>query len=285
MRIRVITVAFNPGAELEAFLASLPAALHEAYECVIVDNGSEHAEVDRVARAHGARVVRTGENIGYGRAANRGAQGFTGEWLAVANPDVVFTPGSLDALVRGAESFPRAGALGPLIRTPEGEIYPSARQFPRIVSGVGHALLGNMWPNNPFSRSYRSNADVTRAHPVDWLSGACLLLRREAFEAVGGFDDSYFMFFEDVALGEALARASWQSIFLPEAEVIHSQGASWKDQPAAMLREHHRSAAHYIDSVYARPWQAPLRWAIRGGLALRAQLHVRAARAARRRSR
>ncbi|MDK6630496.1 glycosyltransferase family 2 protein, partial [Actinotignum timonense] len=66
MRIRVITVAFNPGPELEAFLASLPAALQEAHECIIVDNGSEHAEVDRVARAHGAQVVRTGENIGYG---------------------------------------------------------------------------------------------------------------------------------------------------------------------------------------------------------------------------
>ena len=196
----------------------------------------------------------------------------------MVNPDVVFLPGAIDKLIAAAAAWPRGGAFGPLVRDRAGTVYPSARKFPRLVSGVGHALLVGVWPNNPFSRAYRENADTTRAHVVDWLSGSCLLLRREAFDAVGGFDESYFMFFEDTTLGEQLASAGWQSVFIPDAEVVHDQGASWRNKPENMIRAHHRSAARYLDGVYSKPWQAPLRWALRAGLKAREELLVRLSR-------
>ena len=321
-RLRIVTVAFNPGEELALWAESVGEATHRAADVVIVDNGTDAEMVDTVGRIYGAAVLRPGWNLGYGTAVNRGvkalrersagtaapdpsagsfggrpfnAQGLAGnaqgsaggeglfdlrdsEWIVVVNPDVVFLPDAIDKLIAAAAAWPRGGAFGPLVRDRAGTVYPSARKFPRLVSGVGHALLVGVWPNNPFSRAYRENADATRAHVVDWLSGSCLLLRREAFDAVGGFDESYFMFFEDTALGEQLASAGWQSVFVPDAEVVHDQGASWRNKPENMIRAHHRSAARYLDGVYSKPWQAPLRWALRAGLKAREELLVRLSR-------
>ncbi|MCF2705945.1 glycosyltransferase family 2 protein [Arcanobacterium haemolyticum] len=272
--LRVVTVAFNPGDELRACVASISEATTKPYEVVVVDNGTERDVVDEVASDYGVIVERPGRNLGYGGAANLGAQHYDGEWILVANPDLEFTPGSIDKLIEAADHWPQAGVFGPLIRTLEGDVYPSARQFPRLVSGAGHALLAQVWPGNPFTRAYRSNAAIDRAHEVDWLSGACLLIRTEAFREVGGFDDSYFMFFEDTQLGEDMRAHGWASVFIPEADVTHEQGASWKARPAKMLRAHHESAAHYLDGIYSQPWQAPLRWALRTGLRIRAEIQV-----------
>ncbi len=270
--LRIVTVVYHPGPELAEFVASLRAATTLPYELVIVDNGGDADAVE------GATLLRPAWNLGYGGGVNFGARGFAGDWLIAANPDVRLEPGAIDALIKEATRWPRGGAFGPAILTPEGDLYPSARAFPRLVAGAGHALLGNVWPGNPFSARYRDNADTSRAHAVDWLSGAFLLLRGDAFRSVNGFDSSYFMFFEDIQLGEDLAARGLQSVFVPAAHVVHDQGRSWRDQPAAMLRAHHRSAAHYLDGVYAKRWQAPLRAALHLGLRVRAALEVRAAR-------
>lgn len=278
-RVRIVTITYNPGEEFGRFIATVPAATSQPWELVIVDNGTEAEHVDHLAGAVGARVIRTGENLGYGRAANRGAKGFAGDWILVVNPDVEFTPGCVDRLIEYAKQWPRGGVFGPLIRTPEGEVYPSARRFPRLISGAGHALLTHVWKNNPFSAHYKSEAASVaasdrQARAVAWLSGAFLLLRRRAFEQVGGFDDRYFMFFEDTQLGEDMRRAGWQSVYVPRAEVIHEQGASWKARPARMIRAHHASALTYLCGIYSAPWQAPLRGMLRLGLGCRAELQV-----------
>ena len=271
--LRAVVVAYNPAAdELAALVNSLKGATTVPFELVIVDNGHETAAIDAV---EGARVIRSGQNLGYGAGANAGAAGGGEEWILILNQDLVLGQGSIDALIEAAERWPRAGAFGPMIRTPEGDIYPSARSFPRLVSGVGHALLANLWPNNPFTSAYHSNTATDVEHTTDWLSGACMLFRREAFDQVGGFDESFFMFFEDTQMGEQLEAAGWQRVFIPSGVVIHEQGTSWKEKPAAMLRAHHESAAHYLDSVYNKPYQAPLRWVLRSGLRIRAAFETR----------
>jgi N-acetylglucosaminyl-diphospho-decaprenol L-rhamnosyltransferase len=111
-----------------------------------------------------------------------------------------------------------------------------------------------------------------------WLSGACLLLRREAFEAVGGFDEDYFMFFEDVDLGERLGRAGRPSVYVPSAQVVHVGGVSWKARPAAMISAHHRSAERYLHRRYARWYHWPVRAAVSLGLRAREAVELRAAR-------
>nr|WP_297424736.1 glycosyltransferase family 2 protein [uncultured Actinotalea sp.] len=277
--VLVVCVAYHPGPELAAFAASLADATTRPVRLVVVDNGTDPAVVDEVVAAHGAEVLRTGQNLGYGRAANRAVVGAGEPWLVVANPDVVWHPGSLDELLAAAARHPRAGALGPAVLNVDGTVYPSARELPSLRQGVGHALLARVWPANPWTRAYQARQESagTAERGAGWLSGACLLLRREAFEAVGGFDERYFMFFEDLDLGERLGRAGWSNVHVPGAVVTHVGGTSWRERPAAMIRAHHRSAALYLSARYDRWYHAPLRLVIRLGLGLRQVVELRSA--------
>src|SRR5690606_21389565 len=177
--------------------------------------------------------------------------------------------------------WPRGGAFGPLIRGGNGDVYPSAGMLPALGRGIGHALLCGIWPTNPWTRAYQqATAEITE-RPAEWLSGACLLLRREAFDSVNGFDPRYFMYFEDVDLGDRLGRAGWRNVYVPSAEVVHIGGTATERASARMLTEHHRSAYRYLADRYRGPVWGPLRLAVRVGLGRRAQLLTRTARSER----
>lgn len=269
MRLHVVTIAFNSGDELGRMLHSLPeAAPGIDLDIDIVDNGGETNVVLGAAHRVGARIIRPGDNLGYGQGANLGFAHSRADWLLLVNPDTEFTPGSITELLRAGRRWPQAGALGPRLVDRTGEVYPSARQLPTLGTGIGHALLAGIWPDNPFTRSYRGSTDGE--HACGWLSGACLLLRAEAFFEIGGFDPGFFMFFEDVDLGMRLGEAGWSSVYVPDATVVHDQGSSWRERPAAMVRAHHASAARYLSRIYSSPLQAPLRGALAAGLGLRA---------------
>jgi N-acetylglucosaminyl-diphospho-decaprenol L-rhamnosyltransferase len=258
--LRVVVVTWNPGAELPAFLASLPAATGLPFEVVVADNASSRPP--QVPPP--ARLLETGANLGYGAAANLAARGAEAPWLLIANPDVVAHPGSVDALLEGARRWPAAAALGPAIRTPEGMLYPSARALPSLRRGLGHALLGWCWPSNPWTAAYRRERGTPREGTTGWLSGSFLLVRRTAFEVVGGFDPGYFMYCEDMDLCERLAGAGWQVVYVPSAQVTHEGGRATRQVSRAMLRAHHASMYRYLSAHYPL-----LRPALRVGLGLR----------------
>ena len=268
-QVRVVAVTYSPGDVLLTFLETLQAATDVRVEVVLADNGSDDGSPDRAAAAHDVRVLRTGSNLGYGAAANMGAAGAAGEWVVVANPDVVWYPGALDELLAAGARWPQAGCLGPAIRTPSGALYPSARAFPSLGRGVGHAVFGWIWPTNPWTRSYRAEQGSPSEGTTGWLSGSLMLLRREAFEAVGGFDTSYFMYCEDMDLCWRMADAGWRSVYVPTAVVMHSGGHATQRVPGMMLREHHRSLFRYLSRQYSGPRNAPLRVLLGVGLLVR----------------
>ena len=274
MSVRVVVVTFSPGDSLAAFLASLTTATTTAYEVVLADNGSDDGAPE-AAVGPGVRLLRTGGNLGYGKAANLGASGAQDEWLVVANPDVTWSPGALDELLAAAARWPRAGCLGPAIRTPDGRLYPSARAFPSLGRGIGHAVFGWWWPANPWTRSYRAETGSPVEGTTGWLSGSCMLLRREAFEAVAGFDPSYFMYCEDMDLCRRLAEAGWQNVYVPTAVITHQGGHATSRVAGPMLREHHRALFRYLSRQYAGPAWAPVRLALGVGLLLRYLLAAR----------
>jgi N-acetylglucosaminyl-diphospho-decaprenol L-rhamnosyltransferase len=270
--VAVVAVTYCPGRTLEAFLDTLDKATTRPYEVVLADNGSTDGAPQRAAGRPGVRLVPTGGNLGYGRAANAGVAQTTAPFVLVANPDVVFEPDALDTLLAAAERWPGAGAFGPLIRRPDGTRYPSARALPSLGRGIGHALFGWWWRGNPWTASYRRE----RGEPVEglagWLSGSCLLLRREAFDRVGGFDPAYFMYFEDVDLCERLGRAGWHCVYVPDSVVTHEGAHATQRNRTAMVDAHHHSAYLYLSRHY-RGWRnAPLRLILRAGLAARAAL-------------
>jgi N-acetylglucosaminyl-diphospho-decaprenol L-rhamnosyltransferase len=277
--VRVVCVVYHPGPELDRFATTLAAATTAPVELVLVDNGDDHTVAQEVAARHGARLVVPGTNLGYGGGANRGADGATGPWVVVANADIEWEPGSLDTLLAAGTAAPRAGALGPALLNVDGTVYPSARALPSLTQGAGHALLVRLWPGNPWTRAYQAHQQHTGEHrEAGWLSGACLLLRREAFTQVGGFDEGYFMFFEDVDLGDRLGRAGWTNVYVPAARVTHVGGTSWRERPATMISAHHASAARYVARRYPRWYQWPVRLLTSIGLRLRERAELRAAR-------
>jgi N-acetylglucosaminyl-diphospho-decaprenol L-rhamnosyltransferase len=251
--IAVVLVTYESAEDLPACIASLPlaAAPHEL-EILVVDNASRDDSAG-VGRTLGAKVVESHRNLGYSRAANRGAAETTAPWLLVANPDTLLAPGSLARLVATAEADPRIACIGPRLRNLDGSDYPTGRRFPSLLVGGLHALLGPVWPDNPATRRYHlTDLDRTRPARVDWVSGACMLLRRSAFDAVGGFDGSYFMYFEDMDLCLRLARAGWKIVLEPRAIVEHVVGGSTRSAPYRKVLDHHRSTLRFYRRRYAR---------------------------------
>src|SRR6185312_1748182 len=201
----VATVSYGSAGVLPQFLGSIPGASTLALSVIVADNqASDDAAIATIASQHGAQYFPLVDNVGYGGALNAAVKVLpeSVKWILLSNPDVVLGEGVIDTLIAAGETDPRIASVGPRILTSEGELYPSARSIPSLRTGVGHALLANIWVDNPWTRAYRKD---TENEPVGrdagWLSGACLIVRRSAFEEIGGFDSSYFMYFEDVDLG------------------------------------------------------------------------------------
>ncbi|MDU0290161.1 glycosyltransferase family 2 protein [Saccharothrix longispora] len=276
--LAVVTVTYSPGDTLDTFLSTLSSATTRPVSVVLADNGSTDGVPERAAAEHDhVTFLSTGGNLGYGAAANRGVRSLPDSvgWVAVANPDLSWGVGSLDALLEAAKRWPRGGAFGPLIREPSGAVYPSARLLPSLGRGLGHAVFAHLWPANPWSTAYRQAAASLEERTAGWLSGSCLLLRREAFDSVDGFDPRYFMYFEDVDLGDRIARAGWLNVYVPEAEVVHIGGHSTKRASSRMLAAHHSSAYRYLSDRHRGPLWAPVMLAVRVGLSLRLKVLTR----------
>lgn len=275
----VVTVTYSPGPHLDRFLATLAHATDRPVTVIMADNGStDGAPEEAVERYPNAKLLRTGGNLGYGTAVNRAVSEYqltSSEFFIVANPDVQWGPHSIDQLLEAASRWPRAGSLGPLIRDPDGTVYPSARHLPSIVRGGMHAVVGPVWKSNPWTAAYRQERTDPSERAVGWLSGSCLLLRGSAYSEIAGFDERYFMYMEDVDLGDRLGKAGWQNVYVPGAEVLHAKGHATGRDPARNLAAHHVSTYTFLADRYPKWWQAPLRLAFRGALGARANLVVR----------
>ncbi|QPK84235.1 glycosyltransferase family 2 protein [Corynebacterium qintianiae] len=282
--LAVITVTFSPGRHLRALADSLETASAGPTVLVCADNGSTDGAPEALAaKREGVEVFSTGGNIGYGAAINaavkrlegrREAGEIDGDFFLITNPDVRFTPGSVDALMACAQREPKVGAAGPRIEEADGSAYPSARAVPGLFTGSGHALLYDVWPDNPFSAAYRSNNDMEVQRTAGWLSGACLLVRWGAFDDIGGFDERYFMYLEDVDFGDRLNRAGWDNLYCPSSVIKHDQGHVAGKHSRVTVPAHHKSAYRFQADRHPAWWQAPLRWALWCGLQIRGMFQL-----------
>ena len=227
-----------------------------ASSVVVVENGvpgSTEASLGSVLDLPSppVRVVRPGRNVGYGAGVNRGLAAFGAdspppEWVLVSNADLEVHPGALEALRTALESHPAWAMVGPRIFTDTGEVYPSVRNFPSSTDAAGHALLALFKPDNPFTKRYKPDAPEGDAVvAAGWVSGSCFLARRRALEELGGFDEAYFMYAEDMDLCWRAHRAGWGVGFAGTAAVTHVQGVSTARNPYRMMAAHHRSALRF----------------------------------------
>jgi GT2 family glycosyltransferase len=217
--VTVAVVSFNTRAQLRACLASMRGLPPEIW---VVDNGSQDGSPDVVREQFPeVRLVQTETNLGFGAAVNLVARQTSTPWLVVANADVVLTPGALDRLLATARDDPGAGAVAPRLVLPDGRTQHSVFAFPSVrfaallaagLAGDRHCVPGR-W-------------DPSRARRVPWAVGAFLLLRREAWDAAGGFDEAQWMYAEDLDLGWRLRRAGWATRYEPRAVVHHDEASA-----------------------------------------------------------
>jgi N-acetylglucosaminyl-diphospho-decaprenol L-rhamnosyltransferase len=256
-QIAAIVVDHDAGPLLEGCVRSL----HQdgANPVVVVENGAAGSAAAALEGFSDERldvsvsIVRPGHNVGFGAGVNRGLAALSGEspppeWILVCNPDVVVHPGALAALRKVLESEHAWALAGPRIFTENGEVYPSVRNFPSFTDAAGHALLALFNPGNPFTLRYNPGTpkgDVVTA--AGWVSGSCFLARRGALEELGGFDEAYFMYAEDMDLCWRAHDAGWGVGFAGTAEVTHVQGVSTARHPYRMMAAHHRSALRFTN--------------------------------------
>ncbi len=247
--VSVCVVNWRTAEELLALAASLCAGADgAAYELCVVDNDSGDGSLERLREAlPEATVIAMGRNAGFGSGINRAVREARGEHLFILNPDTKVFPGAVAALSRYLDGRPEVALVAPQLVDPSGRRQASARRFPSAGAAAFRGTpLGWLFPRNRFARTYlMEDVELAEPTPVEWVSGSAMMLRRSAFEALGGFDESFFMYCEDVDLCKRLWEAGWQIVYLPEARLEHTVGASSDKAQPAMIREHHRSMLLY----------------------------------------
>jgi N-acetylglucosaminyl-diphospho-decaprenol L-rhamnosyltransferase len=270
-----VTVSYRSGNALADLIDSIEHSSVRPSLTVVVNNARDD-DLKPFSTRDGVRIVVSPRNVGYGTAVNAGVRELSSEveWVLVTNPDVRLDSDALDRLLVTARQIPDAGAVGPQIRDADGTVYPSARELPSLRTGIGHALFANVWQGNPWTRRYRGENRVSSGtwRSTGWLSGSCLLVRRNVFDSLGGFDESYFMYFEDVDLGKRVAEAGLINVYEPAATVVHTGAHSTASAAHSMREVHHQSAYKFLARKYHAWYLWPLRVALRIGLGIRARL-------------
>lgn len=290
LRTAVITVSYGSHEALEVFLDSIRQQHSSELPVVVVDNKPGPDGVEALAARYGAHYVPLPTNPGYGAGINAGVRLLErmerGEAAApidsyfFCNPDLRFVEPAVEQLAASLRGDAAAGSIGPRLLNEDGSTYPSARKIPSVGTGVGHALFSKVWPSNPWSRVYQNDTDYERRRAAGSLSGAAVMVKRSVFDQLGGWDEAYFMHFEDIDLGYRIGLAGLTNVYDPVVAIEHAGAHSTKKHAVLVERAMTRSAIRFMGKRYSGPLRAPLRWAITLGLQLRGALKVAAAKRA-----
>ena len=217
-----------------------------ACEVVVVDNASTDGSQDMLAaRFSWVRLIQNTQNVGFAQANNRGMRESRGQYVLLLNTDAFVHPGSLQAMLQVLQTQPGTGIVGAHLLNADGSFQASHTPFPSlpqefmILSGLGRALLGPHYP----SRGPEENIGPQK---VDYVEGAALLVRREAFEKAGGLDEDFFMYAEEVDWCYSMKRAGWQVWYTPEAKITHLGGGSSKNRKTAREADLYRSRVRFF---------------------------------------
>jgi GT2 family glycosyltransferase len=241
-RVSVVIVSFNTRPHLLRCLASLEAHVTLPFEVVVVDNGSGDGSADTVRRAHpAARVIENGANLGFAAASNRGLREARAAYCLLLNPDAEVTAGAVETLAAVLDERADVGIVGPRTTGADGG--------PQLSFGPDLTPVSE-WRQRRLVRALRERRPETvrevetmsaREQEPVWVSGACLLARKAALDAVGGLDERFFLYEEDVDLCLRVRQAGWRILYTPRAVVMHHLGRSMETIPALSRLEYDRS--------------------------------------------
>jgi len=248
--LAAVIVNYNAGDELRAALRSIADEMTgRAWEAVVVDNASEDGSADIAAEfAPHARIVRNTANVGFGRGVNQGVAASSAPLVLIINPDCRVARGAVAAMRAELEAHPRRAIVGPQVLDPDGSVQGSARGDPDMLTGLfgRTSPLRRLLPSSSAAtRNVVTTASGRESTVVDWVSGACMLVRRSAFDEVDGFDPRYFLYWEDADLCRRLRARGHEVRYLPAATAVHRVGHSSRTARAASIKAFHESAYLY----------------------------------------
>ena len=264
--VAAVVVTYNALPYVEQSLASL-----QGIDTVVVDHGSTDGTLERVRERFPAAKLVEQENLGLAAGWNRGVRETSAPYVLVLNSDAWFVAGAAERLAAFAEERQRAGFVAPRLRNPDGTLQPSVRAFPtpwRLATE--YLFLRKLAPGSTaLNAFYGGGFDHDEVREIDFAKAAAFLLRRDAFDEVGPFDEGFFLFSEETDWCYRLHQAGWEVLFYPGAEAVHVGGASWRRESATLFREQVRGHLRFLAKHRGPQTAARARRVLLAGLRLR----------------
>jgi hypothetical protein len=230
VELSIIIVNYNTEEELfQCILSITQSRINVEYEVIVVDNASKKGSLSRVKNTFNIRTIQNTKNVGFARAVNQGIHHSKGKYILLLNPDTVVEQNTIQTLLDWIKEKKDLGCVAPAITYPDGKLQPSVRSFPTFIKVFfgRRSLLTRLFPNNPITRSYLLlDMDYTKPQEVDWVTGACLMTRKDILNEVGLLDERFFLFVEDADFCYRLKEHGYKVYYIPNVKVIHKFGAA-----------------------------------------------------------
>ncbi len=266
--LSIILLSWNVRDLLRKCLASLPLN-NAAVEIIVVDAASADGSADMVrAEFPAVRLLAATENLGYTRGNNVGLAAAAGQYLLILNPDTEVVDDALAQMQAYLAAHPQVGVLGPQLIHPDGRVQSTRRRFPTLAVALFEStwlqpLAPRVWLDRYYARDLPDDAIAE----VDWTMGAALMTRRAVYAQVGGFDEGFFMYSEEVDWCRRVKAAGWQVVYFPPARIIHHAGRSSDQVPAATHIRFNTSKVRYFRKYHGALAAEVVRWVLLGNFA------------------
>jgi len=231
--LSIVYVYFNTPNELKNSIISLNRALDNIpSEVIVVDNGSYKNFQNDLDKLSNVTVIKNNKNYGYGKGLNQGVMAANGKYLLLANPDIEFEPNSIKYLLNKIEKKSEIGVIGPQMIDKKGKILQSISGMPYLPKAlIIFSFIGKIWRHNPILKEYHNlNLDRNNEQYVDVIGGACMMMRKSLFNDIGGFDERFFMYFEEADFCLRIKKKGYRILYYPKAKVTHLVGRSSQDK-------------------------------------------------------
>lgn len=274
-RLTLAFISRNSERDLRCALNSLLSRIDiGSIDVVLVDNDSSDRTLEMAEQSGvGIKIIEMGRNAGYSASCNRALEETDTDYVIVLNCDILFLSESkaLEELISFMDVNPEIGAVGVGILNIDGSRQMSCRRVPSVLESAVHGFLGKIYPRNRLTAKYLMADNGFYCCSVEWVSGAAMAIRRSAWQQIGGFDEDFFMYVEDVDFCKRLRNVGWKVFFYPSFEVIHEIAGSSSGSRVKMLYEHHRSMLIFFKKHDGRIWLTPF---VAAGVTLRFLLEM-----------
>jgi N-acetylglucosaminyl-diphospho-decaprenol L-rhamnosyltransferase len=271
--VSIIVLSWNVRDLLRRCLTSLPLNSSSS-EIIVVDAASTDGSPEMVrAEFPQVALIASNENLGYTRGNNLGLRAAKGRYLLILNPDTEIVGDAIPQMLAFMDAHPHAGMLGPQLLYPDRTVQSTRRRFPSLATAFFESTwLQPLAPRRLLDHYYARDLPDDAIGEVGWVVGAALLVRREAYEQVGGFDEGFFMYSEEMDWCRRMKAAGWQVIYFPAARIIHHEAKSSTQVPAATHIRFNTSKVRYFRKYHGPFAAEALRWFLLGNFAFQLAL-------------